>query len=150
VSHPSSSADADRVAIAALVYGYAERIDAGDLAGVAALFADAVYRSDRGGRYEGAPAVREVLTRLVKLHDDGTPRTKHVTTNLVVEVDDRAGSAIARSYFTVLQQTAAIPLQVIVAGRYHDRFVRTDGRWRFAERVIYMDLVGDLSDHLRT
>ena len=137
-------------AIAALVYTYAERIDAGDLAGVAALFADGIYGSDRGGRYEGAAAVREVLTRLVKLHDDGTPRTKHVTTNLVVELDDRAGSAIARSYFTVLQQTPAIPLQVIVAGRYHDRFVRADGHWRFAERLVYMDLVGDLSDHLRT
>src|SRR5512138_382055 len=113
--------DVDHAAIAALIYGYAERIDAGDLAGVAALFADAVYRSDRGGRYEGAAAVREVLTRLVKLHDDGTPRTKHVTTNLVVEVDAAAGTATARSYFTVVQQTAAIPLQVIVAGRYHDR-----------------------------
>jgi len=142
--------DADHAAIAGLVYGYAERIDAGDLAGVAALFADAVYRSDRGGRYEGAAAVAEVLTRLVKLHDDGTPRTKHVTTNLVVEVDAAAGTATARSYFTVLQQTAAIPLQPIVAGRYHDRFVRDGGRWRFAERVVYMDLVGDLRDHLRT
>ena len=143
-------ADADRAAIAALIYGYAERLDAGDLAGVAALFELAVYRSDRGGRYEGAAAVRDVLTRLVKLHDDGTPRTKHVTTNLVVEVDGAAGTATARSYFTVLQQTAAIPLQPIVAGRYHDRFVRDGGGWRFAERVIYMDLVGDLRDHLRT
>jgi 3-phenylpropionate/cinnamic acid dioxygenase small subunit len=143
-------ADADRDAIAALVYGYAERIDAGDLAGVAALFEQAVYRSERGGRYEGVAAVRDVLTRRVKLHDDGTPRTKHVTTNLVVEVDAAAGTATARSVFTVLQQTAAIPLQPIVAGRYHDRFVRDGGRWRFAERVIYMDLVGDLRDHLRT
>ena len=86
----------------------------------------------------------------MKLHEDGTPRTKHVTTNLVVEVDAAAGTATARSYFTVLQQTAAIPLQPIVAGRYHDRFVRDGGRWRFAERVVYMDLVGDLRDHLRT
>src|SRR5262245_65250639 len=96
--------DANHAAIAALVYGYAERIDAGDLAGVAALFADGVYRSDRGGRYEGAAAVRAVLEKVVKLHDDGTPRTKHVTTNLIVEVDGNA--ATARSYFTVLQQTA--------------------------------------------
>lgn len=144
------TADGDHGAIASLIYGYAERIDAGDLAGVAELFADAVYRSDRGGRYEGAAAVLEVLTRLVKLHADGTPRTRHVTTNLVVEVDGAAGTAVARSYFTVLQQSPAIPLQTIVAGRYHDRFVRIDGRWRFAERLVYMDLVGDLSDHLRT
>jgi 3-phenylpropionate/cinnamic acid dioxygenase small subunit len=143
-------AHGDRAAIEALIYGYAERIDAGDLAGVAALFDGAVYRSDRGGRYEGSAAVGEVLTRLVKLHADGTPRTKHVTTNVVVEIDEAAGTATARSYFTVFQQTAAVPLQPIVAGRYHDRFARAAGGWRFTERLIYMDLVGDLHDHLRT
>ena len=143
-------AHGDRAAIEALIYGYAERIDAGDLAGVAALFDGAVYRSDRGGRYEGSAAVAEVLTRLVTLHADGTPRTKHVTTNVIVEIDEAAGTATARSYFTVFQQTAAVPLQAIVAGRYHDRFARAAGGWRFTERLIYMDLVGDLHDHLRT
>ena len=140
--------DDDRTAIAALVYGYAERLDAGDLDAVAALFADAVYRSELGGHYAGTGAVREVLGRLVKLHDDGTPRTKHVTTNLVVDFPSR-DEATARSYFTVLQATPAIPLQAIVAGRYHDRFVRADGVWRFADRLIFMDLMGNLSDHLR-
>jgi 3-phenylpropionate/cinnamic acid dioxygenase small subunit len=86
----------------------------------------------------------------VKLHADGTPRTKHVTTNVIVEIDEAAGTATARSYFTVFQQTAAVPLQAIVAGRYHDRFARAAGGWRFTERLIYMDLVGDLHDHLRT
>lgn len=142
--------DADRAAVTALVYGYAERIDAGDLAGVAALFAEGAFGSATGTRYEGAGAVQAVLERLVVLHDDGTPRTKHVTTNLIVEVDADAGTATARSYFTVLQQTAAVPLQAIIAGRYHDRFVRMDGRWRFAERLIHVDLAGDLRDHLRT
>jgi 3-phenylpropionate/cinnamic acid dioxygenase small subunit len=141
--------DDDRTAIAALIYGYAERIDAGDLDGVAAYFADAVYRSDTGGRYEGSAAVRHVLGALVKLHDDGTPRTKHVTTNLVIEFSGR-DEATARSYFTVLQATAATPLQPIVAGRYHDRFVRRDGAWRFTDRLIFMDLMGNLSDHLRS
>jgi hypothetical protein len=138
--------DDDRAAIAALLFAYAERLDAGDFAGVAALFADGVFRSDRGGRYEGAAAVRDVLERLVILHEDGTPKTKHVTTNLVIEVD--AMSATARSYFTVLQATAKVPLQPIVAGRYHDRFEERDGIWYFAERLIYVDLVGNVSDHL--
>ena len=142
--------DDDRTAIAALVYGYAEHLDAGDLDAVAALFADAVYRSERGGHHVGARAVREVLGRLVKLHDDGTPRTKHVTTNLVIEIPDGGSGATARSYFTVFQATTAIPLQPIVAGRYHDRFARREGVWRFADRLIYMDLVGNLTDHLRT
>ncbi len=107
----------DRAAIAALILGYAERIDAGDLAGVAALFAEATYRSAQGGLYRGAAAVQEVLERLVILYD-GVPRTKHVTTNLVVEL--AGDTATARSYFTVLQAAAGLALQPIVAGRYHD------------------------------
>ena len=136
-----------REAIAALVHRYAERIDAGDLDGVAALFADAAYGRAGGPVRLGTAAVREALA-VVKLHD-GSPRTKHVVTNLVVDVDEAAGAASARSYFTVLQATPTLPLQPILAGRYHDRFVRADGTWHFAERVIHLDLAGDLREHLR-
>jgi hypothetical protein len=66
----------------------------------------------------------------------------------VIEIDAAAASATARSYFTVLQATPAVPLQPIVAGRYHDRFERRDGAWRFADRLIFVDLVGNVSDHL--
>jgi 3-phenylpropionate/cinnamic acid dioxygenase small subunit len=134
-----------RAAITALVMGYAERLDAGDLAGVGALFADATYGGEGGG-YRGAAAVQAVLAQRVILYD-GIPRTKHVTTNLVIELDGDA--AAARSYFTVLQAAAGLPLQPIIAGRYHDRFARTAGTWHFIERVIHVDLVGDLSAHLR-
>jgi hypothetical protein len=139
------SAGDDRAAITALVMGYAERIDGGDLAGVAALFADATYGGAQAG-YRGAAAVREVLESRVILYD-GLPRTKHVTTNLVIELDGE--TAAARSYFTVLQATPELPLQTIIAGRYDDRFARTAGVWRFTARVIHIDLVGDLRFHLR-
>ena len=141
--------DSSRAAIERLIFTYAERIDAGDLAGVAELFAEATYRSDRGGNYRGSAAVLDVVSRVVILYEDGTPRTKHVTSNLIVEIDEAGDAATARSYFTVLQAVEALPLQIIVAGRYHDRFVRTAGIWRFADRLIFMDLVGDLSRHLR-
>ena len=135
-----------RDAIANLVHAYAERLDAGDLDGVAALFADATYGRAGGPVRRGAAEIRGALG-VVKLHD-GMPRTKHVITNLIVEVDEPAGSAAARSYFTVLQATPALPLQPILAGRYHDRFVRAGGAWRFGERVIHLDLVGELGEHL--
>ena len=138
-----------RDAISELIFTYAERIDAGDLAGVAALFDGATYGSLQGGSYRGSAALLEVLQRLVILYPDGTPRTKHVATNLVIEVDEAAHTASARSYFTVLQATEELPMQPIVAGRYQDRFVRERGTWRFAERLIAMDLIGDLSRHLR-
>lgn len=135
--------DAD--AIAALVFTYAERVDAGDLDGMAALFAHATYRS-HVREYTGAEELARVMKGRVILYD-GTPRTKHVTTNLIVDVDGDV--ATARSYFTVFQATPTLPLQPIVAGRYHDAFARVDGAWRFADRLVLVDLAGNLSQHLR-
>ena len=132
------------------MYGYAERIDLGDFAGVAELFAHAKYKGggpDDPG-VEGAGPVQEILESMVRRYDDGTPRTKHVTTNLVNDADEDAGTATARSYYTVLQQLDGFPLQPIIAGRYHDAFERVDGEWRLTERVIFCDLIGDLSRHL--
>ena len=136
--------------IAALVYAYAERIDSGDYVGVAELFADAEITAEgTDRRWQGRHEVHRLYEAGTRLHADGTPRTKHVTTNLVVEVDEVAGTATARSYYTVLQAVPGeLALQPIVAGRYRDRFERTHGRWRFAGRHMVVDLVGELGHHL--
>jgi len=137
----------DRDAIATLIYTYAERLDAGDFAGIAALFADATFRSNaRPDVRRGSAQVLEVYNTTVAVYD-GSPCTKHVTTNVVIEVD--ADSASARSYFTVLQARPELPLQVIIAGRYHDTFARAGGVWHFTDRLIFMDLAGDLRFHLK-
>jgi hypothetical protein len=86
----------------------------------------------------------------VIVYDDGTPRTKHVTTNLAIEIDEEAGTAVSRAYFTALQALPELAPQRIVSGRYHDRFERREGLWRFVERRVRTDLVGDLSRHLRS
>ncbi|HLK11560.1 MAG TPA: nuclear transport factor 2 family protein [Candidatus Binatia bacterium] len=138
----------DLEAITALIHAYAERLDAGDLDGVAALFARATWRSPaRAEPLHGAAAVRRAYDRVILY--DGVPCTRHLLTNVVVEVEppDRAA---ARSYFTVLQARPDFPLRPILCGRYHDAFVRDGGGWRFADRLILPDLVGDLSRHLRS
>jgi hypothetical protein len=66
-----------------------------------------------------------------------------------VEIDAAAGTATARSRYLVLQATPKLPLQPIIAGRYRDRFERVESGWRFTLREIQIDLVGDLSEHLR-
>jgi 3-phenylpropionate/cinnamic acid dioxygenase small subunit len=138
-----------RSAIEHIVYGYAERIDLGDFEGMAELFAHARYRvSEDDPGVEGSAAVLEIMNGMVRRYPDGTPRTKHVTTNLVIDADDEAGTARSRSYYTVFQQVDDFPLQPIIAGRYHDAFERHDGTWRLAERIIFCDLFGDLSHHL--
>jgi 3-phenylpropionate/cinnamic acid dioxygenase small subunit len=137
------------VAIANLVFSYAERIDAGDYEGVAELFRYAEITAEGNDEhYRGIEQVRRMYEGWTKRYEDGTPRTKHVTTNLIIQADDESGSASCRSYFTVFQQTATLPLQPIIAGRYHDGFERVDGEWRFAHRHMITDLVGDLSQHL--
>src|ERR1700751_6175113 len=131
-----------------LLYRYAECIDTGDLDGAAELFGHARIRVGAEETIEAAQLLR-IWKSLIVLHADGTPRTKHVTTNAIVEVDDDAGTASCRSYYTVLQQTEELPLQTIVTGRYHDRFERVEGQWRFCSRdLTLIDMVGDVSHHL--
>ncbi|MCE3032835.1 nuclear transport factor 2 family protein [Streptomyces sp. CMSTAAHL-2] len=98
---------------------------------------------------EGAAAVERMLRDTVILYEDGTPRTHHAVSNLVVEVDEELGVATARSCVTVFQALPGLPLQVIAAGRYEDRFARRGGRWGFVERRVRIRLVGEVRGHLR-
>lgn len=138
-------------AIANLIATYAEMVDAGDFDGMADLLAEAaVGGGDDTPPLTGREGIVALFRSTARLYEDGTPRTKHVTTNLILDVDDQAGTAGARSYWTVLQAVPGLPLQPILAGRYHDRFERRDGTWRFTERRYLVDLVGDVSHHMLT
>ena len=133
--------------IEALVYGYAERIDAGDMEGVVDLFAHATWRSTLTGQVLRERSEIKAVYERIALYD-GSPRTKHLMTNLVLDVD--GSSATGRSSFTVLQGVVpGEPLQVVVAGRYFDRFERGPDGWRFADRLFVLDLGGDQSQHFR-
>ena len=136
------------IEITNLLYTYAEHMDSGRLDEAAALFRHATVHT-RGGRTLDEAGLLNLWRSSVKLHEDGTPRTKHVVTNPILEIDEDANRATCRSYYTVLQASSTVPLQVVAAGRYHDEFERTAGGWRFASRDYSMlDLVGDLSDHV--
>ena len=134
--------------IANLLYRYAELMDAGELEAAAELFLHARMKS--GGTLLDNAGMLENWRRYVKIHPCGTPRTKHIISNPIIEVDEAANTASCRSYYTVLQATDKVPLQAIAAGRYHDEFERADGLWRFSYRdYTLLDLHGDLSDHLK-
>lgn len=131
--------------ILALMAEYCDSIDRGDLDGCAALF--------RGGRWgiagdlaEGEAAVRALLAN-VTLYK-GVPLTRHLMSNVLIEVAADGKQASARSCLMVMQGVPPdFPLQAIFIGTYHDVFVCEQGQWRFRERVIYPNLVGDLSRH---
>jgi ketosteroid isomerase-like protein len=137
----------DRDEITALVYRYAELLDAGDMDGVVALFADATWRSAATGAVLRSPEeIRAVYDRIVLY--DGTPKTQHVMSNLVIDLVEGADEATGRCYYTVLQGLeGGEPIQVILAGRYVDGYRRGPDGWQFADRLFIVDLPGSQARH---
>jgi 3-phenylpropionate/cinnamic acid dioxygenase small subunit len=131
----------DEQAIANLLFRYARLMDAGDFEGVAELFARGSYFGARGD------GITKMLAATVILHD-GKMGTKHVTTNLEIEQSDE-NTAVVRSYFTVFQQLPTLPMQPVIAGRYTDQVAKDADGWYFVDRVAELDLIGDLSQHVK-
>jgi 3-phenylpropionate/cinnamic acid dioxygenase small subunit len=139
---------ADKLAITELLYRYAELIDAGDFDGVGALLGRGNFMGVSGA--EKIAKLFATTTRRFPEHGN-TPRTRHLVLNPIVEVN-ADGTATSRSTFCVVQQTETVPLQPIVVGRYSDSFARNadvPAGWYFTERKVDVQMVGDVSDHLR-
>jgi 3-phenylpropionate/cinnamic acid dioxygenase small subunit len=137
-------------AITALIYTYAERIDDGDFEGVGELFAHATLTFEGfGDAISGRDEIAALYGRTTRRYEDGTPRTKHVMTNVIVEVADDGSTARSRSYFTVLQAVpGSLALQPVIAGRYRHSYALVDDEWRVATMHIMIDLMGDLTHHM--
>jgi SnoaL-like domain len=97
---PADPSSSDR-AIENLIASYAELVDDGDFAGVGMLLVGAVFTGGAGS-VSGGHAIEKMLRDNLIIYEDGTPRTKHVTTNIAIELDEEAGTAVSRSYFTAL------------------------------------------------
>ena len=139
---------ADKLEIIELLHRYAELIDAGDFDGLGELLSRARFGGPRTPTVSGARTIAGLFAMTTKrFPDTGTPKTRHLVLNPIVEID--GDSATARSTFCVLQATESVPFQPIVAGRYHDRFARDPaGGWHFTERIADVEMTGDTSDHL--
>jgi 3-phenylpropionate/cinnamic acid dioxygenase small subunit len=132
-----------------LLYRYAKYVDSAQWDELGRLFTHAEVQTSGGGDVvRGAAAVVDQWSSFNKVHADGTLRTRHLVTNVMIDIDESAGTAGAESYFMSFQATDRLPLQPIVGGRYRDRFRRIDGVWWFVERFIQVDQIGDLSDNL--
>jgi hypothetical protein len=137
-----------------LIHRYPELIDSGDFAGVGQMFRDAtlVFEGPDGtalGELVGGAAVQANFEHSVRRYpDDGTPHTRHVISNPIVEIDEAAGTARCRYYITVFQRTEDFPLQPVWANRYEDHLRRVDGEWRLEKRRGFGHLPGDTSQHL--
>jgi len=133
-----------------LIYRYAELIDAGHLEGVAELFRRAeIVSTVHNVKRTGFDEVLQMYRLSCRLHQpSGTPLTKHLTTNVIIELAENGTEACARSYYTVIQATDSLPLQPIICGRYQDEFRKIGTEWEFSRREMVVDLIGDCSEHL--
>lgn len=139
----------DRRDIERLMTLYAHRIDAAAFDEFADLFEHGtLHLRGLSPPATGTEEVRELVGRVVILHD-GSPRTNHVMANMLIDIADDRSSAVARSYVQVLHGLPGQPVATIATAFYDDRYVRIDGRWWFESRVATASLVGDMSTHVR-
>jgi len=120
-----------------LVYEYARALDLGDLSGAADFFAanGSMSRPMTPDQIiEGRETIRaSLLTRPKGL------LTKHLATNVLIEVENR-DSARGISYLTMVATSAGdtpppfVSPGPIYFGEFKDRFVREQGVWKFLER----------------
>ncbi len=117
----------DVVAIQQLYAAYNVAADRGDGKAFAGCFtSDGVL--DAGGICpEGSDALAEFASGIPAM----APGTRHIATNVLVEGD--GDSATGQAYLMLLNTTAS-PIVVAGTGRYEDRLLRLDDRWRFTAR----------------
>jgi ketosteroid isomerase-like protein len=133
-------------AIRNLLGTYCEVMDAGDFDGLGALFAKGKITDPRGRDIaRGQEAIAALWKAMVRVYG-GSPRTRHLVTGPVIEVD--GDTATCRSSFAVLQTFDDGSLNPVAAGRYRDTFGFLDGRWCFTERQFFLEQEGDMSQHM--
>jgi len=148
-----------RQRIAQQLYAYTYALDTGDLDAVGELFEHAVMRVDGSDAvYRGAEGVRQSYVDFTTFYDAAgtpgvsrpgtTPRTRHVTTNVIIDLADDGSFATARSSVIVFQFAPGAPLRPILAAGYRDRFEPINGAWRWTERVHLLEHIEDVQLHL--
>jgi hypothetical protein len=143
----------DSCEIKNVIYRYADLIDRGNLRAVAAMFSQgkivAVDGDGQRSEIVGEEAVYGMYTSFTRLYqDNGSPHTKHMTTNVIVDIDKAGNTASSQAYTVVFQAVDDFPLQPIIGVRYYDKFAKSEDGWHFTERQMDSHLYGDLSRHL--
>jgi 3-phenylpropionate/cinnamic acid dioxygenase small subunit len=133
-------------AIRNLLGTYCEVMDKGDWDALGGLFAEGVLLDEQGREIaRGQQAIAALWTAMVRRYD-GSPRTRHLVTGPIIEVD--GDTAVCRSSFLALQQPPEGTLIPVAAGRYRDEFACTAGIWHFTSRQFFLEQEGDMTQHM--
>lgn len=135
--------------IISLLNKYCYSVDTGDLDGFIKLYESAEWYVEGSPPNRGSKEIYDNVISNIIIYEDDTPKTKHITANVELIIDEANGTANCQRYITVMQQTESFPLQAIFSGHYFDEFVYENGQWRYAKTVIRHPLVGDMSQHMK-
>jgi hypothetical protein len=137
-----------RASISALLAAYCHSIDDGEFRVAGHLFDHGTWSPNPDTVLTG-DAVCGWLTEKVITYEGGKPGTRHMNTNISIDVDLPGGRGRSRSYVLVSQAVGGVLLGPIYQGSYHDEFVVREGMWVWLSRIIIADGRGDMSRHIR-
>lgn len=125
----------DRSAIVELVHAYARAADRRDQTAMRALY-HAGATDDHGGFFKGLAedfikALPQIQAPMRILHHNVT------TTNIAIDHDYAEGEIYVLAYHQVA--SAGGTLDLLIGGRYLDRYEKRDSHWKFTHRAVLAD-----------
>lgn len=125
----------DRNAIVELVHAYARAADRRDQAAMRALYHPGAT-DDHGGFFKGLAdefidALPQIQAPMQILHHNVT------STNIVIDGDYAEGEIYVLAYHRVATEKGAMDL--LIGGRYLDRYAKRDDAWKFTHRAVLAD-----------
>lgn len=132
-----------------LLNRYCRAIDTAKFDAFLDLYEKATWTTPGAPIFKGREEIKKQIIERIILYEDGTPRTKHVMTNVDLDINEADGTAQGQRYITIFQATEKLPIQAIFSAHYFDAFVKDDGDWRFQSTRMEYALMGDMSHHIR-
>lgn len=125
----------DEYELRKLVHAYCRAVDRGDLEALRDLYHHDA--EDRHGAFSSG-SVDDFIRRLAASRPHLRSTQHHVTTtNFAIESDTAEGEIYSIATHTFAAKRGET--EVIVGGRYLDKYAKRDGAWRFLERAIVTD-----------
>jgi len=143
----------DYYQIEKLITRYSQCADRAEFEEIAELYKHCVLYMPGGlvidVRRDGVGRYLEWCKRVIRVYpDSGTPKTRRIVGTIIID-DDGVDRAKSEWNVVCFQATKDLPLQAIAAATLYDKYEKVEEQWRLVERREDLELIGDLSHHVR-
>lgn len=127
-----------------LEHQFLRELDRRNLAGIAAMFVQGTLEMTIPGRPNplsgtGEAAVMQLLKSVLPANPAGT-YGRHAASNLIVDLDEIAGTATAQLNSSLVLIREGKPAHFMGLGRHEDELKLIENRWWFARKTIIGDV----------